>query len=481
MYREKRERYHLERQEHWERVHAHVAEPSLFARAYQRRIAEVYEHRIAAGSSILEVGCGCGRLLRALRPSRGVGIDFSARAVETARRETDGESIVYHRLEASTLRDFPAEPFDFIILSDVLNDLWDVQELLAALQRFSSPHTRLLINMQSHLWKWPLKVAQAVGMAQPTLEQNWLTVQDLRNLLHLTGWEFMESWPEVLFPADVPGMAPVLNRFIGKLFPFYHFCLTNFVIARPPGLLRSNTGLPSVSVIVPARNEEGNIVDIFRRVPQMGRETELIFVEGGSTDRTREKIEEEKQHFQRLPCSLYAQAGTGKRDAVRLGFDKARGDILMILDADLTVAPEELMRFYEALVSGKGEFINGVRLVYPLEKEAMQFCNMLGNRFFSQGFSWVLGQPIKDTLCGTKVLWRRDYERLVANRPYFGDFDPFGDFDLLFGAAKLNLKILDLPIRYFERQYGTTNISRWRHGFWLLLMLISGARRLKFV
>ncbi len=481
MYREKREQYHLERVAHWNRVHSDSAKDGFFARSYQGRIAEVFRQRIAAGATVLEVGCGSGRLLRALKPSRGVGVDFSSAAIEAARRLQTDSTISYYCLAASEVDRLPQETFDYIILSDVVNDLWDVQEVLAGLLRCATPRTRLLINMYSQLWKWPIKAAQTLGMAQPTLEQNWLTVQDLRNLFHLTGWELLETWPEVILPADVPVLSRFFNCFAAKLFPLYHLCLTNFVMARPSNAGRSGENQPTVSVVVPARNEEGNIAEIFRRVPRMGRETELIFVEGGSTDRTRERIEEELKNYRTLPCMVYSQEGTGKRDAVRLGFEKARGDILMILDADLTVAPEELPRFYEALVSGKGEFINGVRLVYPLEKEAMQFCNMIGNRFFSQGFSWVLGQPIKDTLCGTKVLWRADYEKLVNNRPYFGDFDPFGDFDLLFGAAKLNLKILDLPIRYFERRYGSTNISRWRHGFWLLLMLISGARRLKFV
>jgi hypothetical protein len=105
----------------------------------------------------------------------------------------------------------------------------------------------------------------------------------------------------------------------------------------------------------------------------------------------------------------------------------------------------------------------------------------LGNKFFSIVFSWLLGQSVKDTLCGTKVTWKSNYEAIAANRAYFGDFDPFGDFDLIFGAAKLNMKIVDLPIRYRERTYGTTNIQRWKHGWLLLQMVWFAARRLKFV
>ena len=159
----------------------------------------------------------------------------------------------------------------------------------------------------------------------------------------------------------------------------------------------------------------------------------------------------------------------------------ASGDILMILDADLTVRPEDLPKFYRAIVSGQGEFINGSRLVYPMKEQSMRFANIIGNKFFAFAFSYVLGQRFKDTLCGTKVIRKKDYEVLVERRSFFGDFDPFGDFDLLFGAARLCLKIIELPVAYGERTYGTTNISRWRHGTLLLGMLLFAARRLKFV
>jgi glycosyltransferase involved in cell wall biosynthesis len=238
---------------------------------------------------------------------------------------------------------------------------------------------------------------------------------------------------------------------------------------------------PTVSVIVAARNESGNIDQIFARTPELAGGTELIFVEGGSSDDTYEVIERAIADHPERKSKLFKQTGKGKGDAVRLGFAAATGDILMILDADLTVAPEDLPRFVEVLTSGKGDFANGCRLVYPMEKEAMRPMNLIGNKFFGLAFSWLLDQPIRDTLCGTKVIRRRDYEFLAANRSYFGDFDPFGDFDLLFGAAKLNLKIVDVPIRYRERTYGDTNIQRWKHGWLLLRMVLFAARRIKFV
>jgi glycosyltransferase involved in cell wall biosynthesis len=233
---------------------------------------------------------------------------------------------------------------------------------------------------------------------------------------------------------------------------------------------------------VPARNEAGNIEAVLTRFPKMGPDDELIFVEGHSTDNTWEKIQEiAEKYAQKLTIKIARQDGKGKGDAVRKGFSIASKEILMILDADLTVPPEDLPKFYYALVSGKGEFINGTRLVYPMEKKAMRFWNIVGNKFFATAFSFVLGQRLKDTLCGTKVLTRANYLKIATHRSYFGEFDPFGDFDLLFGASRLGLKIIEIPIASKERTYGETNIQRWRHGALLFRMLFFAARRIKFL
>jgi glycosyltransferase involved in cell wall biosynthesis len=299
----------------------------------------------------------------------------------------------------------------------------------------------------------------------------------MQNLLTLEGFELLRDWSEIVVPLPLPG-AYWFNRFFAKVVPFHWLALTNILVARPTG--RPVTEQPSCTVVVAARNEEGHIDELFDRIPELGPKTEIIFVEGNSKDDTYGAIERAIKAHPKRDCRLLKQPGKGKGDAVRTGFSAATGDILMILDADMTVLPEDLPRFYEAIASGKGEFINGVRLVYPMEDEAMRFFNLVGNKFFAAAFSWLLGQPIRDTLCGTKVMWRKDYERLVANRAYFGDFDPFGDFDLLLGAAKLNLKILEVPVRYHSRRYGETNISRWRHGVLLLRMVIFASRRIKF-
>jgi len=432
---------------------------------------------VLPGQRVIEIGCGCGDLLAAVEPAFGVGIDFSGETIRLAAAKHP--ELFFVQMDAHDLA--IRGEFDVIILSDLVNDLWDVQEAFQRLADISHANTRVIINCYSRLWELPLALTEWLGLAKPTLYQNWLTVQDLTHLLRLTDFQVIRHCSEVLFPLPVPGLEPVFNRFVVKLWPFNLLALTNVMIAKPVKADCVKDSEATVSVVVPARNEAGNIRDIFERVPSMGRWVELVFVEGGSTDDTYATVEAMMEAFPDRRCRLLRQHGQGKGDAVRLGFSEARGDVLMILDADLTVPPEDLPRFFDALTSGKGEFINGVRLIYPMEDHAMRFFNLIGNKLFSLCFSWLLGQAVKDTLCGTKVLWASHYRLIAANRSYFGSLDPFGDFDLILGAARLNLDILDLPIRYRERTYGATNIKRWRHGWLLLKMSAVAALRIKFI
>lgn len=443
---------------------------------YRARLQQVYRLAIPEGSRVLEVGCGKGDLLAALKPSYGVGVDFSGSMVSLAMQRYP--NLEFHVGDAHEL-DLEGRVFDYIVVSDLVNDLWDVQAVFDRLQYFCKPETRVIFNYYSHLWGGVLRLAQKLGIATPNLPQNWLTQRDMCNLLELSGFEVLRRWEEVILPVNIPFIASIANRYLPKITPFNYLALANLMIARPRAEARKNS--PTVSVVVAARNEEGNIAELMARIPEMGGGTEIIFVEGNSSDDTYGAIESEVAKNPHRRCRLLKQPGKGKGDAVRVGFEAATGDILMILDADITVPPEDLPRFFNVIASGEAEFVNGVRLVYPMQDDAMRFANLVGNKFFSWAFSWLLGQPIRDTLCGTKVLWTHDYQKLAKNRVYFGDFDPFGDFDLLFGAAKLNLKIMEVPIRYRARRYGDTNISRWRHGVLLLKMVMFAARRIKFV
>ena len=442
-------------------------------RHYHRLIAAVYRFHVPAGERVLEVGSGDGALLAALEPSRGLGIDVSGGMVEEARRRhPELEFRVGAGEEFAT-----DERFDTIVLSDVVPFVHDILALFEGLRAVSHARTRVIVNAHSQAWRPVLRLAERLRLKPAKPARNWVSPTDVANLLHLAGWEVVTTSRRILMPKRVPLLEPFLNRVVANVWPFSSLCLTYWLVARPvPDPTEEEL---SVTVVCPCRNERGHVAEIVRRVPRLGRATELVFVEGGSSDGTREEIERHLGSRPDLELRLVDQPGTGKGDAVRAGFAVARNDVLMILDGDLSVAPEELPKFYDALVQGRGEFVNGSRLVYDLEPGAMRFLNLLGNKAFGRLLAFALGQHVKDTLCGTKVLLRSDYERIAAGRAIFGDFDPFGDFDLLLGAGRLGLRIVDLPVRYQARVYGTTNINRFSDGFLLLRMTLFAFRRFK--
>jgi len=445
---------------------------------YYKDVVKFLRFNIPEGSKVLEIGCGTGYLLNKLNPERGVGIDISMEMVRIAKEKYPHLEFIQMDGEHITLK----EKFDFIIILDTIGYFEDVQKMFQELHKVSKPKTRIIITYHNFLWQPLITVAEYLKLKMSPKKLNWLSLTDISNLMTLANFDIIKLGRRFIFPVYIPVISNFFNRYIANL-PFLNeLCISGYVIARPVEVKPTDNNLYSVSVIVPARNERGNIEDVVKRIPEMGKDTEIIFVEGHSNDGTLEEIERVYKKYSKERKIIYTvQEGSGKGDAVRKGFSLAKGDIFMILDADLTVPPEDLPKFYNAISTGKGEYINGSRLVYPMEKEAMRTLNMMGNIFFSLMFTWLLEQRIKDTLCGTKVILKNDYEKLIGNRHYFGDFDPFGDFDLIFGAAKLNLKFIEVPIRYKARQYGLTNISRFRHGWLLLKMVFFAMNKIKFI
>jgi ubiquinone/menaquinone biosynthesis C-methylase UbiE len=447
-------------------------------RYYYKDMIKFLRFNIPEGSRVLEIGCGTGFVLNALKPSRGVGIDFSRGMAAAARDKYP--HLEFHLMDAENLE--LQETFDYIIISDTLGYFEDIQKAFKELKKVSTPGTRIIITYHSFLWQPVLKMAEWFRLKMPQPRLNWLNKGDMVNLLELEGFEVIKQGRRFLFPRFFPLLSWFFNKYIAQLPLFNRLCITGFIIARPAVCAPVDNREYSVSVVVPARNEKGNIENALKRMPRLGKHTEVIFVEGHSTDDTLEEIKRVCGVYKdRWDVKYAVQEGKGKADAVRKGFGMASGDILMILDGDLTVRPEDLPKFYNAAAGGKGEYINGSRLVYPMEKQAMRMLNVLGNKFFSMMFTWLLGQPLKDTLCGTKVISKENWEKLSANRSYFGEFDPFGDYDLIFGAAKMNLKIVEVPIRYRAREYGSTNISRFRHGWLLLKMVFFAMNKIKFI
>lgn len=432
---------------------------------------------VPEGLRVLDLGCGTGRMLAALKPARGVGVDISSNMIEIARRDFPDLEFVVGDIEDSAVVSSLTGPFDVIVLSDTIGTLEDCQATFERLHGLCTPDTRLVVAYYSRLWEPVLRVGELIGQKMPILQQNWLSTGDIANLLRLADFDVIKREWRQLLPKRLLGLGTLVNSYIAPWPVIRRACLRNYVVARSMKALTRRA--LSATVLIPCRNERGNIEAAVTRLPRFCDDIELLFVEGHSRDGTLEEIRRVMAAHPDRDIKVLRQNGTGKGDAVRTGFAAARGDVLMILDADLTMPPEWMPKFYEALVSGKGEFINGTRLAYPMENEAMQLLNHIANRVFSWLFTWLLNQRFTDTLCGTKVLTRKHYLSIAANRGYFGDFDPFGDFDLIFGAAKLNLKVIEIPVAYANRTYGETQISRFRHGWLLLRMVVFAFRKLK--
>jgi glycosyltransferase involved in cell wall biosynthesis/ubiquinone/menaquinone biosynthesis C-methylase UbiE len=455
----------------------------------EKRLAEL----VAPGKSILELGAGTGNLLSALKPSRGLGLDISPAMVEIARLK-----FPHLQFEIADAETFELdERFDIIIASDLVGELGDITAMLERVHDVSHGATSLILTFHSPTMEGVLRMAQRAQLAMTPARQNWVGMESTSTLLALSDFAVAREEHCLLIPVSLPLISSAMNRLSGGRV-FKYLDLLNIVVARPTIPRPTPTPL-SCSVIVPCRNEVGNIEAVVERMPALGSSTEVIFVDGASSDGTKELIEQmivRHRGVKDMKLILQVAGATyegprdnpnaptvmlklGKGDAVRKGFDAATGEVLMILDADLTVPPEDLPQFLRPIATGKGRFVNGTRLVYPMEDRAMKFVNYIGNWFFSRLFTWLLDQPIHDTLCGTKVLLKSDYESIKAGRKYFGEFDPFGDFDLLFGAARLGLPIVEVPVHYKRRLAGVSKVRVSKHGWLLIGMSVIAFRRLK--
>ncbi len=443
--------------------------------------------RIPEGQRILEIGCWTGDLLAKLKPSFGVGIDLCEKAISIAKQKYKHENLQF--IDGDFLNEkvrelVNNEKFDYIVIINTIGQIHDLNSLFKIFHKYCHSRTRIFIYSYSRLWQPIYSFAEFIGLKFKSPQESWLPPEELKQMFYLSNLQEVRWDLQILFPFKVPIFSKIINGFFAHLPFIENLCLIFGFVARP--LLYEDNECKaddsvSCSIIIPCRNEEGHIKMLVERLPELGEKSEYVFVEGNSTDNTEEVIRKIISENPDRNFSFCKQLGKGKGDAVRLGFSKARYEILAILDADISVAPEDLPSMLEILLNKKAEFVNGSRLVYPMEKKAMKYLNLIVNKSFALIFTYLLGQQVRDTLCGTKVLWKRDYEQIINNRTYFGDFDPFGDFDLLFGASKLNLKIIDFPVRYDERTYGDTNISRFRDGWLLLKMVFFAFNKIKTI
>ena len=460
----------LDEAERWREVNA----------AYHEDDLKFMRFLIPPGKRVLELGCGTGDLLAALQPSHGVGVDFGAQTLARARQRHPGLTFILGDVEEPATLHGIEGPFDYIVIADTIGMFEDIDGTLRLIHQFCAPPTRIVISYYSHLWEPVLKTAEAVGLRRKQPKINYIATTDFLNLMDIADFEVISREQRQLLPQRWFGLGPFINRFIAPLPAIRALCLRTYLVGRPVRLFPERK--LSASILIPCRNELGNIENAVLRMPRFGSAQEILFVEGNSKDGTFEECERVRDVYKGIwDIKVLKQQGKGKGDAVRMGFAAAKNDVLMILDADLTMPPEALPKYHAVIESGKGDFVNGTRLVYPMEDDAMRPLNFIANRFFAYLFSYLVNTRLTDTLCGTKALLRKDYEVLAKERSYFGNFDPFGDFDLIFGAAKQNLKIIETPIHYKARTFGETQISRFRDGWLLLRMVWFAYRKLKAI
>ena len=423
-------------------------------RYFYIRLKRVLQFIVEPGKRVLEVRCQTGHLLAAVKPAYGVGVEISEAMVECARRLHPGLHFVTSDPEDLELN----ETFDYVLFSHIF-DTVDILRAFERIRRHCTPETRIVVINFNHLWEPILEFASKTGLRAKFVEPNWVSENDIRGFLKLAGFRPVRKHRLLLFPKWIPLFSAAMNGVLARLPGLRRLCMMQVMVARPISEGPREEDV-SVSVVVPCRNEAGNIQHAVERIPAMGKHTEILFCDDQSTDGTAREIERMQASRPDKRIRLIQGPGRGKAENVWTGFRAARGDVLMILDADLTVMPEELPMFFRALVSSRGDFINGTRLVYPVQERAMKFANMIGNKLFGLLFSFLLDQRIKDTLCGTKVLWRKDWLRMETNLGTWGITDLWGDYELLFGASKLNLEIVEVPVHYQERTHGVTKMTR---------------------
>jgi SAM-dependent methyltransferase len=451
-----------------------------FNAAYHEDDNKFMRFLIPPGKRVLELGCGRGDLLAVLKPSYGVGIDFGAETIQKANARHPELYFVLGDAEDPATLEAIEGPFDYIVIADTIGMFEDIDGTLRLIHQLCAPSTRIVISYYSHLWEPVLKLAEALRLRSKQPKINYIATADFLNLTDLADFEVITQEQRQLLPRRWLGLGPFVNKYIAPLPGIRKLCLRTYLVGRPVRLFPNRKF--SATILIPCRNERGNIENALQRMPRFGSAQEILFVEGNSSDGTFEECERVRDAYKdSWDITVLKQDGKGKGDAVRKGFAMAKHDVLMILDADLTMPPEALPKYHAVIESGKADFVNGTRLVYPMEDEAMRPLNFIANRFFAYLFSYLVNTRLTDTLCGTKVLMRRDYEVLARERGYFGNFDPFGDFDLIFGAAKQNLKIIETPIHYKARTFGETQISRFRDGWLLLKMVWFAYRKLKAI
>lgn len=437
-------------------------------RFYHKTISNLLQGMIPPGSTVLELGSGVGDLLASLKPSSGMG--FNVAPALTVRALQKHPQLEFYTIDVDSVSlPRPFEP-QYIVMTNMLDYVHDVWDMMDSLKPAIREHTLLVISTNNPLWAPLLRLASKLGLRFPESPRNFITNKDICSVLHLQGFDIVEEGLTLPVPKRIPIIGTLINAIVPEV-PVLRFVSSLQYIAARPRIPRPPL---SCSVVIPCHNEADNIQECLRRVPNFGAWTEIVVVDDGSTDETCQRVKEMMATDSRVRL-VVLEKNQGKANAVRAGFQAANGDVLMILDADMAVTPEELAKFLTPLQEGTADFVNGTRLIYPMQGKAMRVANFLGNKGFCFLASKVIRQRVSDTLCGTKAFLKRDFVRMPL-----GGAERWGDFDLLFGAARLKLRILEIPVHYTERRARKSKMRVMIDGWYFLWACLSGWRNLRF-
>ncbi len=447
------------RDDYWKRKNAY----------YYSTIKAFVSRIVSPGSSVLDVGCGTGEILAATEPSRGVGVDLSGKMIELARQKHSQHTFIHSPVEDLELN----ETFDYIIMVDVLDHAYDLMKVFQRLSRFCKPTTRIILTTGNPWWEPVYSLLEKIGAKMPKGPHNAIEKGNLRQIFQMMDLKINYSGFMLLFPRWIPVLSYLANSLGVRIWGINRLSAIQYMIVQPTAKNENNLGL-GCSVIIPCYNEQDNIEQAIRRVPSMGACTEIIAVSDGCTDGTVQKVKDLQREIKNLKLIEYSP-NRGKGHAVRKGFEAATQDVLMILDADISTPPEELPWFFAPLNKGICQFVNGTRMVYPMQAQAMRTLNLFGNKLFGYIVSFIMQQSLTDTLCGTKAFYRKDLPRLRWGT------DKWGDFDLLFGAARMGSKIMEVPVHYMTRKTGESKMRSFRHGVHLLMACVKGFHWMIFI
>ena len=354
-----------------------------------------------------------------------------------------------------------------IILTDVVENYDDVFALLNIVSNLLTIDGKLIISSINTKYLILSRTLEFLKLKDSNENTSYIHVKKIRNITSGVGLEYQKFYTKQLFPFSFFYVGNVINKIMEIISFQLNLGIKTYIIFRPAIITNSKN---SKSIIIPAKNEEGNLVELVSRIPKF-ENTEIIFSYGKSKDNTLKVMKQITQSNKLFKFKLVKQTKNGKANAVWEALNVVENDLIAILDADISVDPETLSDFFDIIEKNNADFVNGTRLIYDMEKNSMRFLNRIGNRFFQFFISKIIKEALTDSLCGTKVFKKSYLNDLYFWQNIFGKKDPFGDFDLIFAAAYSGQKIVEMPIVYRERKYGTTQIARFKDGFKLLFYL----------